>query len=149
MMFSAFTSLLQIFFENETAGLFLWGSGTLVQNNWEGVQFALPFVLCGLLATLSIAKSLDIFLLGEEVATGLGQKTNRLRIITVMLAVFFNCCHGKRSWPYWLCWNHSPTFNQAIRLSKTSFHSACFLFMGSKCAVRCRRIGKNNRSKLF
>ncbi|WP_277679934.1 iron ABC transporter permease [Gracilibacillus dipsosauri] len=88
MMFSAFTSLLQIFFENETAGLFLWGSGTLVQNNWEGVQFALPFVLCGLLATLSIAKSLDIFLLGEEVATGLGQKTNRLRIITVMLAVF-------------------------------------------------------------
>ncbi len=88
MMFSAFTSLLQIFFENETAGLFLWGSGTLVQNNWEGVQFSLPFITIGLIGSLLIAKSLDLFQLGEEVATGLGQKVQRTRIITVLLAVF-------------------------------------------------------------
>ncbi|MGP4040659.1 iron ABC transporter permease [Gracilibacillus sp. D59] len=88
MMFSAFTSLLQIFFENETAGLFLWGAGTLVQNNWEGVQFALPFIIIGLIGSLFISKSLDLFQLGEEVATGLGQKIHRTRIITVILAVF-------------------------------------------------------------
>ncbi|WP_018930944.1 iron ABC transporter permease [Gracilibacillus lacisalsi] len=88
MMFSAFTSLLQIFFENETAGLFLWGSGTLVQNNWQGVQFALPFIIFGLIGSLWIAKSLDLFQLGEEVATGLGQKVQRIRIVTVIIAVF-------------------------------------------------------------
>ncbi|WP_208588062.1 iron ABC transporter permease [Gracilibacillus suaedae] len=88
MMFSAFTSLLQIFFENETAGLFLWGAGTLVQNNWQGVQFALPFIIIGLIGSILIAKSLDLFQLGEEVATGLGQKVQRIRIITVIIAVF-------------------------------------------------------------
>ncbi|SFM21643.1 iron complex transport system permease protein [Gracilibacillus orientalis] len=88
MMFSAFTSLLQIFFENETAGLFLWGAGTLVQNNWEGVQFSLPFIIMGLIGSLFISKTLDLFQLGEEVATGLGQKVQRTRMVTVILAVF-------------------------------------------------------------
>ncbi len=88
MMFSAFTSLLQIFFENETAGLFLWGSGTLIQNNWDGVQFVLPFIIVGLIGSLLLSKSLDIFQLGEEVATGLGQKVGRLRVMAIIIAVF-------------------------------------------------------------
>ncbi|SHM94632.1 iron complex transport system permease protein [Gracilibacillus kekensis] len=88
MMFSAFTSMLQIFFENETAGLFLWGSGTLVQNNWEGVQFTYPFIFVGMVGSLLIARSLDLFQLGDEVATGLGQNIERTRIITITLAVF-------------------------------------------------------------
>ncbi|WP_082631245.1 iron ABC transporter permease [Gracilibacillus massiliensis] len=88
MMFSAFTSMLQIFFENETAGLFLWGSGTLVQNNWDGVQFTYPFIIVGVIGSLLIARSLDLFQLGEEVATGLGQNVERTRMITITLAVF-------------------------------------------------------------
>ncbi|UOQ85240.1 iron ABC transporter permease [Gracilibacillus salinarum] len=88
MMFSAFTSLLQIFFENETAGLFLWGSGTLVQNNWSGVQFVLPFTVIGLFVSMLIAKSLDIFQLGDDVAKGLGQNVQLMRIAAVLVAVF-------------------------------------------------------------
>ncbi|WP_373285573.1 iron ABC transporter permease [Paraliobacillus quinghaiensis] len=88
MMFSSFTSLIQIFYENETAGLFLWGSGTLIQNNWNGVQFAFPFVAVGMLFALLIAKPLDTFRLGEDVATSLGQNVTRLRIISLVIAVF-------------------------------------------------------------
>ncbi len=88
MMFSAFTTVLQIFFENETAGLFLWGSGTLVQNNWDGVLFSLPFVIVASIACLFLAKSLDLFQLGEEVAKGLGQNVGRLRFFALLFAVF-------------------------------------------------------------
>ncbi|MDL4839308.1 iron ABC transporter permease [Aquibacillus rhizosphaerae] len=88
IMFSSFTSLLQIFYENETAGLFLWGSGTLVQNNWDGVTFSSPFILSGVLVALLLAKQLDIFRLGEDVASSLGQNVSRLRIISLLVAVF-------------------------------------------------------------
>ncbi|CQR46500.1 Iron(3+)-hydroxamate import system permease protein FhuB [Paraliobacillus sp. PM-2] len=88
MMFSAFTSLLQLFYENETAGLFLWGSGTLVQNNWDGVQFAFPFILIGLLFALLLAKSLDIFRLGEDVAKSLGQRVTGIRLAALIISVF-------------------------------------------------------------
>ncbi|WP_079710867.1 iron ABC transporter permease [Paraliobacillus ryukyuensis] len=88
MMFSAFTSLLQLFYENETSGLFLWGSGTLVQNNWEGVQFSLPFVVVGVLAALLLAKSLDIFRLGEDVAKSLGQRVDLIRLLALLVSVF-------------------------------------------------------------
>ncbi|MCT2536047.1 iron ABC transporter permease [Aquibacillus koreensis] len=88
IMFSSFTSLLQIFYENETAGLFLWGSGTLVQNNWNGVQFSLPFIVLGMLAAILLAKQLDIFRLGEDVASSLGQNISRLRLVSLLVAVF-------------------------------------------------------------
>lgn len=88
ILFSAFTTLIQLFFENETAGLFLWGSGTLVQNNWDGVQFALPFILVSMLAILAYSKQLDAFRLGEDVAASLGQNVERLRLITWIIAVF-------------------------------------------------------------
>lgn len=88
MMFSSFTSLIQIFYENETAGLFLWGSGTLIQNNWDGVAFSFPFICFGVVLAFILAKSLDIFRLGEDVATSLGQNVTRLRIISLIVAVF-------------------------------------------------------------
>lgn len=88
MMFSSFTSLIQIFYENETAGLFLWGSGTLIQNNWDGVAFSFPFICIGVTLAFILAKSLDIFRLGEDIATSLGQNITRLRIISLVVAVF-------------------------------------------------------------
>ncbi|UFT99878.1 iron ABC transporter permease [Radiobacillus kanasensis] len=88
IMFSSFTSLLQIFYENETAGLFLWGSGTLVQNNWDGVTFAFPFISAGMVIALILAKQLDLFRLGEDVASSLGQKVGRIRVISLLVAVF-------------------------------------------------------------
>ena len=42
MVLGSFTSALHIFFALETQGLFLWGSGTLVQNDWSGVHYAWP-----------------------------------------------------------------------------------------------------------
>ncbi|SFD46038.1 iron complex transport system permease protein [Lentibacillus persicus] len=86
-LFSSLTSVLQIFYENETAGLFLWGSGTLVQNDWSGVQFSLPIVALGLLVIAFMAFKMDTLTLGDEVATALGQNVAVVKFVSIIAAV--------------------------------------------------------------
>ena len=78
---SAVTGALQLLFENEMGGLFLWGAGTLAQSDWGGAVFAWPRVLAGAVAALLLASSLDLLLLGEDVARGLGARVARTRIV--------------------------------------------------------------------
>lgn len=42
MVLGSFTGALHIFYSFETQGLFLWGSGSLVQNDWSGTVYAWP-----------------------------------------------------------------------------------------------------------
>ncbi|WP_121605013.1 iron ABC transporter permease [Virgibacillus sp. Bac332] len=86
-LFSSLTSVLQLFYENETAGLFLWGSGTLVQNGWDGVQFSLPIIIVGLLGIALVSMRLDTLSLGDDVATSLGQKVVTVKFISILAAV--------------------------------------------------------------
>ncbi|MGP4108782.1 iron ABC transporter permease [Virgibacillus sp. L01] len=86
-LFSSLTSLLQIFYENETAGLFLWGSGTLVQNDWSGVNFSLPFVVIGLVVILGFTFKMDTLTLGDDVAVALGQNVNVVKFVSIIAAV--------------------------------------------------------------
>ncbi|MFD1040058.1 iron ABC transporter permease [Virgibacillus byunsanensis] len=86
-LFSSLTSVLQIFYENETAGLFLWGSGTLVQNDWSGVQFSLPIIGVGMVLVLAMTLKLDTLTLGDDVATSLGQNVNVVKFISIVAAV--------------------------------------------------------------
>ncbi|WP_404452380.1 iron ABC transporter permease [Virgibacillus necropolis] len=86
-LFSSLTSVLQIFYENETAGLFLWGSGTLVQNDWSGVQFSYPFVIVGFIVILAMSFKLDTLTLGDDVAIALGQNVNVVKFISIIAAV--------------------------------------------------------------
>lgn len=86
-LFSSLTSVLQIFYENETAGLFLWGSGTLVQNDWSGVQFSLPIAAAGLLVILLMTFKMDTLMLGDDIATALGQNVHTVKFIAVGVAV--------------------------------------------------------------
>ncbi|MBP1948678.1 iron ABC transporter permease [Virgibacillus litoralis] len=86
-LFSSLTSVLQIFYENETAGLFLWGSGTLVQNDWSGVNFSLPFVVIGLVVNLGFTFKMDTLTLGDDVAVALGQNVNVVKFVSIIAAV--------------------------------------------------------------
>lgn len=72
LLFGALTSSLQLMYEQESNGLFLWGAGTLMQNDWSGVTFIWPFALVlGGLAFFT-GKSFDLVHLGDEAAKGLG-----------------------------------------------------------------------------
>ncbi|WP_241535887.1 iron ABC transporter permease [Indiicoccus explosivorum] len=80
LLFASLTGALQLLFENETNGLFLWGAGTLVQLNWSGVLFAAPVIAAAYIVILILAKPMDIFALGEDVASSLGQNVQIIKL---------------------------------------------------------------------
>ncbi|HIK06292.1 MAG TPA: Fe(3+)-hydroxamate ABC transporter permease FhuB [Trichormus sp. M33_DOE_039] len=85
---AAFTSALQLLYENQTRDLFFWGAGSLLQTNWQGSIYAAPRVLLGAIAVFIIAKPLDVLLLGEDVARSLGSKVQWTRLCSTLLAIF-------------------------------------------------------------
>ncbi|MGY4690607.1 iron ABC transporter permease [Salibacterium sp. K-3] len=87
MMFTSFTSTLQIFFEYETSGLFLWGNGTLVQQDWSGVTFTLPWLAVLFLVIIWLSRKMDLLLLGEDQARTLGEKVRLIQVFMFFAAV--------------------------------------------------------------
>ncbi|HSI67229.1 MAG TPA: iron ABC transporter permease [Planococcus sp. (in: firmicutes)] len=87
LLFASLTGALQLLFENQTSGLFLWGSGTLVQLNWDGVQFAAPVIAMMFVGAMLLAKSLDILSLGEDIASSLGQNVRAIKLTAWGVAI--------------------------------------------------------------
>jgi len=87
LVLSSLTGTLQLLFENETAGLFLWGSGSLIQNDWQNVTAIWPWVVGGLLLAALFSRNLDVLLMDEEVGKSLGQRIAATRTISVLTAV--------------------------------------------------------------
>ncbi|WP_078380068.1 iron ABC transporter permease [Sutcliffiella halmapala] len=87
LFFSSVTGALQLLFENETNGLFLWGAGTLFQLDWSGVTFAFPFILIVTVIAIFSGKTLDTLSLGEGVATSLGQSVIKVKVLMWTIAI--------------------------------------------------------------
>ena len=88
MSLASFTAALQILFENETRGLFLWGAGFLLQHDWSEVLYALPRLLPVALLPVLLARELDVLALGDTLAQSLGQSVTLVRLGAVTAAVF-------------------------------------------------------------
>lgn len=87
LLFASVTGALQLLFENETNGLFLWGSGSLVQLNWNGTLFAFPVIALVLTLALFAGRALDTLSLGDELAISLGLNIGRLKLFAWGLAI--------------------------------------------------------------
>jgi iron complex transport system permease protein len=87
MASSAGAAALQILFEHETAGLFFWGAGALLQDGWDQIQTALPRAGLALLAVAAMSRSLDVLSLGDDAARSLGQRVKLVRVGATGLGV--------------------------------------------------------------
>ncbi|MFG1943963.1 iron ABC transporter permease [Nonomuraea sp. NPDC048826] len=87
MALSSLTNLFMILFEQETTGLYAWGSGSLVQSDLTAVTQLGPVILAGLGVAVLAGPRLDILGLGDDTATVLGVNVRRLRLWLIMLAV--------------------------------------------------------------
>ncbi|GAA3524334.1 siderophore ABC transporter permease CdtC [Amycolatopsis ultiminotia] len=87
---SALTSVLLMVFQEKTAGLFAWGSGTTVQSGLGQVRLAAPVVGAGILGTLLLARRLDVLGLGDDQARVLGVDVRRVRVGSVLSAVLLS-----------------------------------------------------------
>ncbi|WP_379158927.1 iron ABC transporter permease [Paenibacillus sp. sgz5001063] len=87
MVLGAFTSALHIFFQTKTQNLFLWGSGSLVQLDWDGVRYAWPFVIALLGISVLAARQFDALELDESTARSLGQRVGLTRAVGLGISV--------------------------------------------------------------
>lgn len=87
LVIESFTRAIHIFKATETQNLFLWGAGSLVQVDWDGVFYAWPWVVGILIAAILFSKSFDVLDLDEATARSLGQKVDLTRFIGLALSV--------------------------------------------------------------
>ena len=88
MGLGSLTSTLILFNEYTISGLYFWGSGSLIQLGWgtlSGTWYWVALML--LVATIVLAKPLDVLGLGDEAATSLGQSVGVIRIAATALGV--------------------------------------------------------------
>lgn len=81
------TSALILLFPQQTAGLFLWGQGSISQSGPQGVVQMLPVAAVGLLGLLVLSRRMDALGLGDDAARSLGVDVRTTRILTVVFAV--------------------------------------------------------------
>ncbi|OON76730.1 iron ABC transporter permease [Streptomyces tsukubensis] len=87
MALDAATGMLLILFNQNTTGLYAWGSGSLSQLNIDASVRAIPLVVVVLCVALALSGRLDVMNLGDDTASTLGVPIRSTRVIAVVCAV--------------------------------------------------------------
>lgn len=76
-----------ILFNDRITNVLYWLSGSISDSGWLEVRLIVPWSIIGLILAFSLAKSLAIFQLGQDVAVGLGQNISRIRMLAAVVVV--------------------------------------------------------------
>lgn len=87
MALDAASGMLLILFDQNTTGLFAWGSGSLAQLNIDASMRALPLVAVVSCVALALSRRLDVMNLGDDAASTLGVPIRTTRVTAVLCAV--------------------------------------------------------------
>lgn len=85
--FGALGSVFMVYFENEMDGLFLWGSGQVLQTSASLVEALFPLLTLCLLSSLLVLPKLALFLLGDTHAQSLGLRVAKWRWLILGMAI--------------------------------------------------------------
>ncbi|WP_051325424.1 iron ABC transporter permease [Glycomyces tenuis] len=92
MAANAMVSLLLILFQQETIGLFAWGSGNLTLTGFAPILQTAPLVVLAVGGAVAIGAKLDIMRLGDDTASSLGVHVRRTRLLAVVAALLLAAC---------------------------------------------------------
>ena len=67
--------------------LAFWYAGGVAGVKWEHLKFLVPIILITILFATVIGRSISLISMGDDVATNLGVKTNRTRILGMIIVV--------------------------------------------------------------
>ncbi|WP_246862874.1 FecCD family ABC transporter permease [Paenibacillus cellulosilyticus] len=67
--------------------LAFWFAGGVANVKWEQLKTITPWVIVAILAAIVISRSITLLSLGEEIAINLGQRTQLIRVIAVVIIV--------------------------------------------------------------
>ncbi|MGY5345192.1 FecCD family ABC transporter permease [Paenibacillus glucanolyticus] len=85
-LLSSISSAIAIHF-NVAKDISFWYAGGVSGVQWVNVQLLIPVSIVGLLLALGLSRSITVMSLGEEVATGLGQKTGIVKFLGTLLVL--------------------------------------------------------------
>lgn len=83
----ALAAMLALFNSHYLAGLFIWGGGSLSQQDWTIAQFLAPRLALALLAAALLVRPLTLLTLEDDQAKGLGLSVPLIRLAALALAV--------------------------------------------------------------
>ena len=78
---------LQLFYAPYLRGLFIWGGGSLVQQDWSNVSMLASRLLMGGLLAFLLLRPMTLFGLDDANARNLGLSLRRMRLLALALAV--------------------------------------------------------------
>ena len=85
-MFSAGISATLVFYSDRVAGALDFMNGSLSARSWGDVRMILPYTLIGLFTTVFLSGKMNILVLGDDVARGLGLHVERTRLLFTVIA---------------------------------------------------------------
>src|SRR5262249_20247912 len=87
LLFFALLQGILIAFSQNSELFFFWLVGGVTYASWHDIHSSWPFLLAGAVLALSLARSLNLLVLGDDVARGLGQNVGRTRFLSVVCVV--------------------------------------------------------------
>lgn len=79
-------------YTNLSQQLSFWIAGGFVTAKWQGVKLLASVGFFGVIAAIIISPKITILSLGEEIAIGLGQKTNIIRFLGIIIVILLSGC---------------------------------------------------------
>lgn len=89
---SALTSSMLLLDDQTLEDIRLWLSGDLGGQNFAELRLVSPIIVVGTAAALALASRLDVLALGDAAASGLGIKTGRIRLFTLLACALLTGC---------------------------------------------------------
>ncbi|MEZ2127923.1 MULTISPECIES: Fe(3+)-hydroxamate ABC transporter permease FhuB [unclassified Sinorhizobium] len=87
LYFSAVSAVIALFHHQALQSVFLWGAGSLRQNDWSSARYLLPRFAAGLVFAFVIARPLTILGLDDETGKSLGVSQRGMRLAALAIAV--------------------------------------------------------------
>ena len=85
-LLNAGINTLMTFYPDRVAGVISFMVGGLSAITWIQVKMILPYVSIGIILVLLLPTKLNVLMLGDEIATGLGLNVERTRFIFIILS---------------------------------------------------------------
>ena len=80
-------AILLLLFENSLDGLYIWGAGNLHLHDYSLLWWIATLLLLGFLGMVPLARSLDLFALGESRAASLGVAVKPIQLLALSTAI--------------------------------------------------------------
>lgn len=81
-------AVLTLFHHDDLQSMFIWGAGSLNQNNWDAPRALLPRLVAGASVAAALTRPLTMMSLADDSVRGLGISLQFVRVVALALAVF-------------------------------------------------------------